>query len=756
MEPPSRPLLELLTRYRLATPADIRRCRGQVRRLALDLPTFDSVWIDALAQARVITPFQARLLESDAPERLQVGPCLLVDEWERDGLWTLHLARHRSNRQKCLLTFVEVSPHERPRAVQQCREMIAQLSGLSHPSLIIPQGCDEVDGKLVVVSPFVTGPTMKQMLVRRGRFPISVVCDIAWQVIDGLAALEERGVVHGDMSLTSVRLAKRGQTVLLHPGVMPAVGNRVSIHAPRGPESYDGVAPELISSGRAATPQSDLYAVGCLLWQLLAGRPPYPTGDPLSKLAAHQTKPMDDIRRWVPDVPAELSGLIRRLTEKNPEGRGSGPAEIRRQWPLQSRFARKRLTAFGASFGTVAPRHGDVHRNASTFPQTAAALLVVVLGGLSLSLFDAGARNELLRLAGRPNITDVVEQEPISAAAPSTTSSASTVSRPIERIPFPSRPVNGVIELTSAGPYSVADVRCDGPLIIRGAPGVMPHILTNQPLRIAATQVRIERVQFSRDDSDSKLMMLAIQSQTLMIEGCRFIGPAAAADAAATAIAWKVSDPTNPTGGKLLVQNSTFTGELNGIETHAMPRSMSFDNCLKYGPGALIRLAHTERSAPLRVHLRQSTLRESGGVVCWLPSASAAALQPLLVIAEDSVFEMPPDRAAFLEFAAASVSGWERMVRVTGEGSLLKLGTQLAAAEVGRALPPAAVDASPLRVEGLLIDDFEFAGSGRQDPRDSAIAFSQAPQSSSTPPGIDARRMLHPPERPVVRQTASP
>ncbi|MGE4000402.1 MAG: serine/threonine protein kinase [Planctomycetaceae bacterium] len=329
MEPPSRQLLDLLSRYGLATPADLRRCRPQVRRLAHDLPTFDSVWIDALTQKRVITPFQAKLLESEQPQRLQVGPCLLVEEWERDGRWTLRLARHRGSRQKCLLTFVDVHAHDRPKALQQCRDLIARLRGLSHPSVVVPQGCDEADGWVVVVSPFVSGPTLKQLLVRRGRFPIPVVTDIAWQLIDGLAALEQREVVHGDLALTSVRLTERGQAVLMHPGVLPALGSRVSIHAPLGPENYEGTAPELINSARTATLQSDLYAVGCLLWQLLAGRPPYPAGDPLAKLAAHQTKPIDDIRRWVPDAPAELSALIRQLTDKNPARRGSGPREIR-------------------------------------------------------------------------------------------------------------------------------------------------------------------------------------------------------------------------------------------------------------------------------------------------------------------------------------------------------------------------------------------------------------------------------------------
>ncbi len=790
VEPPSRQLLDVLSRYGLATPADLRRCRPQVRRLAHDLPTFDSVWIDALTQSRVLTPLQAKLLESEQPQRLQVGPCILVDEWENAGRWTLRVAKHRGTGRRCLLTFVDVPANERPKALDQVRDVIARLLGLSHPSIIAPQGCDETDDRLVVVSPFVSGPTLKQLLVRRGRFPISVVTDIAWQLIDGLAALEEREVVHGDVTLTSVRLTARGQAVLLHPGVMPAAGSRVSIHAPLGPENYDGIAPELISTGRPATPATDLYAVGCVLWQLLAGRPPYPTGDPLAKLAAHQTKPMDDVRRWVPDAPADLAALIAQLTSKHAEHRGSGPREIRDNWPLGTRSRHSHLAQFHSSFGTVAPRHGDVHRSASKFPLKAVAVMLFLLSGVSLSLLDAGARNEVLRFAGRAMGAAERESSELAASAGAGDDVSTANGKPSDLLPFPSRAVDGVIELTSAGPYAVGNVNIDGPLVIRAAAGIEPRIVVSeQPLRLAATVVRIEGVRIDAvrietapgeerhsdrgDGTPTVPALVAIQSQQVVLDGCRLIAVAAdpvgrdeslsdperaaAAVVEAAAVAWKIPDPSNPTGGKLLMRNTVVSGPLHAVETHAMPRSIGFDNCLKQGAGALLRLAHSGKSVPLRVHLRQTTLRNSGGVVRWSKAAAGGSLQPLLLIAENSVFDVPPARGAFLEFAVQTVpNAWERLIRVTGEGSLLRVGMLLAASDLEGTTHPTAIETSRLRIEGLLIDAFEFAGSGTSDPSVSVIALSQAPRSTPTPPGIDAERLTNSAVSPVVRQVARP
>src|SRR5690606_27914918 len=291
------------------------------------------------------------------------------------------------------LTYIHVARQDLSRARDSVRQLISNCGGLSHPSIIVPQGCDEFDGRLIVVSPFASGPTLQQLLIRRGRFPIPIVREIARQVLDGLAALEQAGTCHGDLRLNSIRMTRRGQSILLNPGVLPAVGSRISFHDPLPADSYDGIAPELISSGSGATARSDLYALGCLLWQLLAGRPPFPTGDPLSKLAAHQSRPIEDVRRWRPDTPDDLATLITKLTVKDPAFRPSGPREVRLSLRLQGRSGRGQLSSFHASFGAVAPRRGDSHRSAARFPWPVAATLLILLSGVSLGLFDAGARN---------------------------------------------------------------------------------------------------------------------------------------------------------------------------------------------------------------------------------------------------------------------------------------------------------------------------------------------------------------------------
>ena len=76
-EEPSEELIELLGRLRLATGADLRAMHTRVRGLARELPLFESVWIDALSQARVLTPFQAAEIHAGRGDSLQLGPYVL-------------------------------------------------------------------------------------------------------------------------------------------------------------------------------------------------------------------------------------------------------------------------------------------------------------------------------------------------------------------------------------------------------------------------------------------------------------------------------------------------------------------------------------------------------------------------------------------------------------------------------------------------------------------------------------------------------
>ncbi|MFQ5733636.1 MAG: protein kinase, partial [Planctomycetaceae bacterium] len=343
IEPPSKKLQQQLEALHLCGRGDLRSCRGRVRRLARDLPAFDSVWIDALLQNRNITPFQARLLDSPHAERLAVGPCVLVDRLGRGPHSTTYIARPRNGDERCVLKVVREIVCPAAAALEQLQSLVERSKTVRNVHVVVPNRVVLHEDRPVLLSRFAAGQPLTGLLIRRGRFPASIVAEIGRQLVDGSAALESAGLIHGDVTLWNARLLPSGDIVLVDAGVMPIVQSDVAVRADVGPERYDGIAPERIATGDRATASSDMYALGCLLWQLAAGRPPFPTGDPLAKLAQHQTREVADVREWAPDTPEPLARSIAAMTAFDAADRPESFAVLAGKWGASRPAGRRRL-----------------------------------------------------------------------------------------------------------------------------------------------------------------------------------------------------------------------------------------------------------------------------------------------------------------------------------------------------------------------------------------------------------------------------
>ena len=148
------------------------------------------------------------------------------------------------------------------------------------------------------------GVSAADCLAGEGRLRAPAVLEIARQMIAHLAVLERFDLVHGDLAPAGIMLSADGTVQLPHPGVRAIVRpeegyGRVELP----PEAYDALAPERVTDGSPPTPQSELFACGCVWWHLLAGRPPLSGGDSLSKLKSVQSPRVIDICRLAPIRP---------------------------------------------------------------------------------------------------------------------------------------------------------------------------------------------------------------------------------------------------------------------------------------------------------------------------------------------------------------------------------------------------------------------------------------------------------------------
>jgi eukaryotic-like serine/threonine-protein kinase len=165
----------------------------------------------------------------------------------------------------------------------------------------------------------VDGETVGARLAREGPFALEEAVAVTLGVLDALAHAHGEGLVHRDVKPDNVLLPRDGGLKLADFGIAKAMDEATSgltaTGAVMGTAAY--LAPELVEGG-AASPASDVYSVGCLLYALLTGRPPF-TGDSALAIAyAQRHTPVPPLHERRQDVPGDLAAIVARALEKDP------------------------------------------------------------------------------------------------------------------------------------------------------------------------------------------------------------------------------------------------------------------------------------------------------------------------------------------------------------------------------------------------------------------------------------------------------
>jgi serine/threonine-protein kinase len=749
LEPPSTSLLKTLSSLRLCSPRDLRRCRGYVRRLTHDLPAFDSIWIDALVQSQRLTAFQGQCLEAAQGERLQVGPCLLLERLGGTATAETFLARRRDAEEVCVLKLTSAAPEQLRPQGERLAKLVSIAPHVNHPAIALPQATQIVewptagDWRQVTISPYVRGPHLAELLVRRGRFPLATVVEIGRQILDGLAAMEACGLVHGDVSLTNVRITPHGQAVLVDGGLVSELRPQFTFHTIRPADRYDGLAPERISTGQPPSSSSDLYALGCLLWHLLAGRPPFAVGDALAKVAAHQTQPINDVRDWVPDAPDWLAETLLRWTAINPAARPRTLREAASDFGKPTRAGRRYLAAFRGEFDRSTPRRQSVE-SGSRWPLTVA--VIFVLTGAALSLLDQGARTFVLSLARpRPNVeTDITTRE-VHRESPF-----------IEPQPLPAPDASGRIVLAPGGRYLAEEITGSETLhIVGNASDPAVIVITNDALSLWAKRIQLSHVRLARQSSeiDRPPPLLIADCQQLEIVHSRFeqgdVGVSSKSRPGA-AMAWRPNETNSPGETTVALRDVVLMGSGPAVYLQVPPQKLVAENVLKVGGGDFIQVSDTGRSN-WHCDLRRVTLRNAGPLIrCW-PVVENRPLSRMTLTATGCIVDLArvtrdsassPHRPALIAWMTGRLpTNWTSAIDWQLTGMLVPPDVDVIVRvdpNNGRRTP---VDESQLDVDGLVAGLFEFDGPTSPHPRDSQLKSCDAPLPSAMPMGIDARML---------------
>ncbi len=208
---------------------------------------------------------------------------------------------------------------------------ISFLSKIDHPNIASLTDYGESDWLVYYVMDYIPGPTLREHLTRVKQASISDACQIAVQLLDALKYAHEMGIVHRDVKPENVVLASTGP-VLMDFGIARVIASSGHDRLTRsgfavGTSSY--MSPEQISGAEDIDHRSDLYSLGCVLFECLAGRPPFTSVREEWVLSMHHATPAPAVTEFRSDVPEALAQVVCRALKKDREERWQSAAEMR-------------------------------------------------------------------------------------------------------------------------------------------------------------------------------------------------------------------------------------------------------------------------------------------------------------------------------------------------------------------------------------------------------------------------------------------
>jgi serine/threonine protein kinase len=292
---------------------------------------------------------------------VRLGPWLIDAELGRGGMGAVYRARRVAAGDGPEQAAIKVLAAELALEIgfrQRFDREINILRQLEHPHIVRFYEAGDQGGRYYFVMEYVAGPTFDEILDSSGRLPWRDVLDLALQIAPALKHAHDRGVIHRDLKPSNL-LRAHGLTT--GPGLVKLADFGIaSLFASPHLTVTGGVigTPEYLSpeqaAGKPVTPRSDLYALGIVLYQLLAGRVPF-EGTSVELLHKHRYAQFEKLSRLVPELPHDIEEVIHDLLEKDPAKRPPDAGVLTRRFDrIRRKLDRKAEAASQAPTRTEA------------------------------------------------------------------------------------------------------------------------------------------------------------------------------------------------------------------------------------------------------------------------------------------------------------------------------------------------------------------------------------------------------------------
>ena len=215
--------------------------------------------------------------------------------------------------------------------LKRFRNEAQSAARLDHENIGRVHAVGSDDGWHYIVFEFIEGTNLRDVVTNEGPFDVARAIDVTIQVADALEHASERDVVHRDIKPSNIIITPTGRARVVDMGL-------ARLHHMAGDQdltvsgmtlgTFDYISPEQARDPRSADVRSDLYSLGCTVFFMLVGRPPFANGTMVQKLLQHQQDPPPSMEALRPDVPKRFGQILGRLMEKDPKDRYQRPADL--------------------------------------------------------------------------------------------------------------------------------------------------------------------------------------------------------------------------------------------------------------------------------------------------------------------------------------------------------------------------------------------------------------------------------------------
>src|SRR5690349_7193787 len=316
---------------------------------------------ELLIEEGLITRWQADKLLAGKHKGFRLGKYKLLGQIGKGGMSSVYLAEHELMRRR---VAVKVLPRNRVNDssyLERFRLEARAVAKLDDPNIVRAYDIDNEGPIHYIVMEYVEGHDLHQTVVTNGPLDYETAADYIAQVANGLQHAHEMGLVHRDIKPANCLVDRHGTVKLLDMGLAKLTEDDEASLTMANEENVlgtaDYLAPEQALNSHEADSRSDIYSLGCTLYFLLTGSPPFPEGSISERLLKHQTARPESIFKARPDAPPSLVEICESMMAKKPIERPQTAGDVAAM--LKEWLADRGKSLGGREIETREPGHGS-------------------------------------------------------------------------------------------------------------------------------------------------------------------------------------------------------------------------------------------------------------------------------------------------------------------------------------------------------------------------------------------------------------